>query len=223
MIEEPPPLIFAPAVVRALPESAAGLRGAPTSFVVDAMGGSGALDWRIKPIAGRSLFGMALTCDCGPNDNLALIAAVAEAQPGDVIVAATGAFTGAAVTGDLLLGIARNRGCVGFVTDGLVRDLADLEALNLPVYALGVSPNSPGKRGPGTVGLPIVCGGQVIASGDVIVADRDGVVVAPRARLAETLAGLEHVKASEAAMLERVRGGLRELPVAAAARPRDSR
>ena len=215
MIEEPPPLVFAPSIERPPAAAIERFRGAPTSFVVDAMGGLGALDWRIKPIVGTSLIGVALTCDCGPNDNLALIAAVAQSQPGDVLVVATGGFTGVAVVGDLLLGIARNRGVVGFVTDGLVRDLADLEALKLPVYAMGVTPNSPGKRGPGSVGLPVVCGGRAISSGDVVIGDRDGVVVAPRARIEETLANLEQVKAAEAAMLERVRGGLTELPFAA--------
>jgi 4-hydroxy-4-methyl-2-oxoglutarate aldolase len=120
---------------------------------------------------------------------------------------------GAAVTGDLLLGVARNRGAAGFVTDGLVRDLEDLETIDLPVFAVGVTPNSPQRRGPGSVGLPIVCGGVPIASGDLIVGDRDGVVVVPRARIAETLESLERVKAIEAATLERVRGGLKELPV----------
>src|SRR5271167_1838543 len=165
MIEEPPPIVFA-AVERPPAELVERFRGAPTSFIVDAMGGAGALDWRIKPIVGDRLLGVALTCDCGPNDNLALIAAVAEAEPGDVLVAATGGFVGAAVTGDLLIGVARNRGVVGFLTDGVVRDLDELEALNLPIFAMGVSPNSPGKRGPGAVGLPIVCGGAAIASGD---------------------------------------------------------
>jgi 4-hydroxy-4-methyl-2-oxoglutarate aldolase len=183
------------------------------------MGGAGALDWRIRPLIGASVFGVALTCHCGANDNLALIAAVAESEPGDVLVAATGGFCGAAVTGDLLIGVARNRGAAGFVTDGLVRDLTDLETLGLPIYATGVSPNSPGKRGPGTVGLPIVCGGVAIASGDLIVGDRDGVIAVPRARLEETFANLKRVKAAEAALLEKVRGGLTELPVAAARRP----
>jgi 4-hydroxy-4-methyl-2-oxoglutarate aldolase len=218
MIEEPPPLVFGAAAERPPPELIDGLRGASTSFIVDAMGGSGALDWRIRPIVGRSLIGVALTCDCGPNDNLALIAACGESRPGDVLVVATGSSASAAVTGDLLLGVARNRGVVGFITDGLVRDLVDLETLNLPVYAMGVSPNSPGKHGPGAVGLPIVCGGRVVASGDVVIGDADGVVVVPRARIAETLANLERVKAAEAAMLERVRGGLRELRVTPLAR-----
>jgi len=210
MIEEPPRLVFAPRIERPSAAAIEGFRGAPTGFVVDAMGGSGALDWRIKPIVGASLIGVALTCDCGPNDNLALVAAIAQSQPGDVLVVATGGFTGAAVVGDLLLGIARNRGVVGFVTDGLVRDLVDLEALELPVFAMGVTANSPGKRGPGAVGLPVVCGGRAVSSGDVVIGDRDGVVVAPRARIQETLANLERVKAAEAAMRERVRGGLTE-------------
>ncbi len=100
-----------------------------------------------------------------------------------------------------------------------MRDLAGLEALGVPVFAMGVSAYPPGRRGPGTVGLPIVCGGRAIASGDVIVADRDGVAVIPRGRIAETLERLERVKIAEAAVLERVRGGARELPLAAASTP----
>ena len=111
------------------------------------------------------------------------MAALADCRPGDVLVVATGGHVGAAVTGDLLIGVARNRGAAGFVTDGLVRDLDDLETIGLPIYALGVTPNSPQRRGPGSVGLPIVCGGVSIASGDVVVGDRDGVVVIPRARI----------------------------------------
>ena len=213
MIEEPPPIAFATSIERPPPELVQRFRGAPTSFIVDAMNGTGALDWRIKPLVGRSLVGVALTCDCGPIDNLAFLAALAECRPGDVLVVATGGYVGAAVTGDLLLGVARNRGAAGFVTDGLVRDLDDLETIGLPVFAMGVTPNSPQRRGPGSVGLPVVCGGVSIASGDVVVGDRDGVVVVPRARIADTLDNLERVKAMEAATLERVRAGLKELPV----------
>jgi 4-hydroxy-4-methyl-2-oxoglutarate aldolase len=213
MIEEPPPLIFAASAARPPAEVVERFRGVPTSFIVDAMGGSGALDWRIKPLIGRSLVGVALTCDCGPLDNLAFMAALADCRAGDVLVVATGGHVGAAVTGDLLIGVARNRGAAGFVTDGLVRDLDDLETIGLPVYAMGVTPNSPQRRGPGSVGLPVVCGGVLVATGDVVVGDRDGVVIVPRARLSATLDSLEHVKAAEAATLERVRGGLKELPV----------
>ena len=145
MIEEPPPLVIAPAGERPPAELVERFRGVPTSFIVDAMGGTGALDWRIRPLVGRSLVGVAITCDCGPLDNLAFMAALADCRPGDVLVVATGSHVGAAVTGDLLIGVARNRGAAGFVTDGLVRDLDDLETIGLPIYAMGVTPNSPRK------------------------------------------------------------------------------
>jgi 4-hydroxy-4-methyl-2-oxoglutarate aldolase len=204
MIEEPVPLVFAPSIERPPADVVERFR-APTSFIVDAMNGVGAVDWRIKRLVGGSFVGVALTCDCGPLDNLALMAALAESEPGDVLVVATGGYTGAAVTGDLLMHVARNRGVAGFVTDGLVRDLDDLETVGLPVFAMGVSPNSPQKRGPGSVGLPIVCGGVTVASG--------GVAIVPRMRIDETLKNLERVTAAEAATLERVRAGLTELPV----------
>jgi 4-hydroxy-4-methyl-2-oxoglutarate aldolase len=213
MIEEPPPLAFAASLERPPGALVERFRGTPTSFIVDAMNGAGALDWRIKRLVGGSLLGVALTCDCGPLDNLAFMAALAQCKPGDVLVVATNGYTGAAVTGDLLMYVARNRGAAGFVTDGLVRDLEDLETVGLPTFAIGVTPNSPQRRGPGSVGLPIVCGGVAIASGDVVVGDRDGVVVVPRARIDETLKNLERVKAMEAKTLERVRAGLKELPV----------
>src|SRR5271155_1498206 len=90
MIEDPPPLIFAPAAERPPAEIVERFRGVPTSFIVDAMGGTGALDWRIKSLVGNSLVGVALTCDCGPLDNLAFMAALADCRPRGVLVAATG-------------------------------------------------------------------------------------------------------------------------------------
>jgi 4-hydroxy-4-methyl-2-oxoglutarate aldolase len=210
MIEEAPSIqrrdVLRPAV--ALVDA---LRGTPTGFLVDAMGGSGALDYRIKPaIADQAGFcGVALTCDAGPADNLALIAALESVQPGDVIACATGGYTGCAVTGDLVLGMARNSGAVGFVTDGCVRDLPGIRAVGLPCYSVGVTPNSPARSGPGTVGFPVTIAGHPVASGDVIVADLDGVVVVPQARLDEVIARLPAIRNAEAAMDQAVRDGLR--------------
>jgi len=207
VIEEPPLLTIARNIQRPSPAEVERFRAIPTSFLCDAMSGDGALDWRIKPICMTSLLGVALTCQCGPADVLPLKTAVAISQPGDVIVVATGGFTGTAVVGDLLLGVAKNRGAAGFVTDGLVRDRIDVEALQLPVYAIGVTPNSPHSKGPGSIGLPIVCGGRAIASGDIVIGDRDGIVVVPRGDIAEVLKNLERVKAAEAKASERVRAG----------------
>lgn len=213
MIDEAPS-IQRQDVVRPTAAQVEALRGTPTGFLVDAMGGSGALDYRIKPaIAEQTGFcGVAVTCDAGPADNLALIAALEAIQPGDVVVCTTGNYTGCAVTGDLVLGMARNCGAVGFVTDGCVRDLPGIRMVGLPCYCIGVTPNSPARSGPGTVGHPISVAGHPVASGDVIVADLDGVVVVPRARLDAVIARLPAIRTSEAALDQAVRDGLR-LPV----------
>ena len=211
MIDEPPLLTIAKSCERPDKDLVGRFRDVPTSFICDAMGGHGALDWRIKPISEPHMVGIALTCNCGPADILALSAAVALSQSGDVLVAATGGHSGTAVVGDLLLGIAKNRGVAGFVTDGLIRDRLDVEALHLPVYAVGVCPNSPYGHGSGTVGLPVICGGRTISTGDIVIGDRDGVVTVPFAQVAEVLARLEEVKTAEAAMLKKVKAGLKEV------------
>jgi 4-hydroxy-4-methyl-2-oxoglutarate aldolase len=188
------------------------LRGTPTGFIVDAMGGAGALDHRIKPaIADQWGFcGVALTCDAGPADNLALVHCLLDVQPGDVIIAGAHGHTGCAITGDLVLGMARNSGAVGFVTDGCVRDLPGIRAVGLPAYCVGVTPNSPHRSGPGTIGAPVHIAGHRVESGDVIVADEDGVVVIPQARLAEVLQALPAIRESEAKADAAVRAGARK-------------
>lgn len=212
MIDDPPLLDIARAIARPSLDVIAAFAGTPTSFIVDAMGGRGAMDWRIKPVGQvRPVVGVALTCHCGPADNLALCAAVARCQPGDVIIAATDGFTGTSVVGDLLLGIAKNRGALGLVTDGLVRDQNDIEALEFPCFAMGATPNSPARNGPGSVGLQVLCGGLPVASGDIVVADRDGVVIVPRSQAPAVIAQLERVRVAEADMLAKVKGGLREV------------
>ena len=212
MIEDPPLLDIATPRAGPAPKIVDQFRGTPTSFIVDAMGGRGAMNWRIKPVGKALPFaGVALTCHCGPADNLALCAAVATCRPGDVLVAVTDQFTGTAVVGDLLLGIAQNRGVVAFVTDGLVRDQTDIEVLGLPCYAMGATPNSPARNGPGSVGLPVICGGVPVATGDIVVGDRDGVVVVPQAMTGEVVTRLATVREAEADLLAKVKGGLREV------------
>ena len=161
MIDDPPLLTIRRNIERPERSLVEAFAGTPTGFIVDAMAGRGALDRAIKPLPGTParFVGTALTCLNGPADNLALCAAVSVCAPGDVLVAATDGFSGCSVVGDLLLGIAKNRGAVGFVTDGLLRDITDIQALGFPAFGAGVSPNSPARNGPGTVGLPIVCGG----------------------------------------------------------------
>jgi 4-hydroxy-4-methyl-2-oxoglutarate aldolase len=191
----------------------AAFAGVPTGYLVDAMGGRGCLDYRIKPLvpAAAVMVGTAVTCRPGPDDNLAVFGAVDVARPGDILVAAADGFTESAVTGDLLLGMARNRGVAGFVTDGMVRDIVGILGVGLPVYCAGVTANSPARNGPGTVGLPVILGGVQIAAGDIVVGDRDGVVVVPLAEAETVLARIADVKAAEAALEAKVKAGL-EVP-----------
>jgi 4-hydroxy-4-methyl-2-oxoglutarate aldolase len=210
MIKDPPLLRIRRNFTRPTAALLAGFAGVPTGYLVDAMGGGGCLDHRIKPLAERSkvMVGTAVTCHAGPADNLALLGALHAAREGDILVCATESFMGAAVAGDLLLGMALNRGVAGLVTDGLVRDIVGILKVDMPVYCAGVTANSPARNGPGTVGLPIVLGGLRIEPGDVIVGDRDGVVVVPLAEATAVLARLGEVKAAEASLEAKVRAGL---------------
>ena len=111
-----------------------------------------------------------------PGDNLMVHKALDIAQPGDIIVVDTGDSSNA-VVGDLIARKAKHRGIVGFVIDGLARDLAGMKKVGLPVFARGITPRGPLHRGPGELNLPISCGGIVVHPGDVIVTDTNGVVV----------------------------------------------
>lgn len=210
MIEDPPLLTIRGDFPRPPPAHLASLAGVQTGFVADAMGGRGGLDHRIKPLVPLTapLVGTAMTCHCGPADNLALFGALAWAQPGDILVAATDGFMGTAVAGDLLLGMARNRGLAGLVTDGLARDLAGIVAVGLPVFCAGLSPNSPARNGPGTVGMAVVLGGVRVESGDILVGDSDGIVVIPQSEAEAAIGRLAAVRAAEVALETEVRSGL---------------
>jgi 4-hydroxy-4-methyl-2-oxoglutarate aldolase len=213
MIKDPPLLTIRRDFPRPSAETVRAFAGVPTGYVVDAMGGRGGLDYRIKPLAPQNtvLVGIAMTCHCGPADNLALFGAMATGQPGDILVAATDGFTATSVTGDLLLGMAKNRGLLGLVTDGLVRDLAGVLGVGLPVYCAGVTPNSPARNGPGTVGHAVTLGGMTIAPGDIVIGDNDGIVIVPLAQAETVLGRLNDVRAAEAVLEAKVKAGL-EVP-----------
>ena len=182
------------------------LAGTPTGFACDAMGRTGALPPEIRPLVPGAFCGPALTVRTVPRDNLAPWAALTLARPGDVLVVATGPGE-ASVMGDVMIGMARNAGIVAVVTDGLVRDIEGLEAVGIPVLARGLSPNSPFKNGPGSVGFPVALGGVAVGPGDVILGDRDGAVVIPLARAEAVADALGAVREKEERMDAAVRAG----------------
>jgi 4-hydroxy-4-methyl-2-oxoglutarate aldolase len=210
MIDNPPMLTIHRGWARPDPTLVAAFRGAQTSHVCDAMEGRGAVDWQIKPVdPGNGVFcGPALTAWAYPADIAAMFGALAEAQPGDVIMLACDGFTATAVIGDLAAGMMKNKGVAAFVTDGLARDRAGIVATGLPLFAKGIVPNSPALNGPGTVGAPVVLGGVHVCPGDIIVGDADGVVVVPQARAREVLETLGRIRTAEAAMEAQVKAGL---------------
>jgi len=215
MIEEPPLLQILSAPKRNAPSPAQldAFRDVPTGNICDAMGGSGALDMAIKPLPGLPdrFCGPALTADNGPADILALAGALSEAAPGDVIVNAVDGWQGCAALGDMVVGMARNGGVAALVSDGPARDLAGILPHGIPVFATGLNPNSPFGKGPGKVGYPVHIGGRRVASGDIVVGDRDGVVVVPFEEIDQVIKALEAVQTAEAALEARVRDGLSEL------------
>jgi 4-hydroxy-4-methyl-2-oxoglutarate aldolase len=183
-------------------------RDVPTGWLADANGRRGALDWRIRPITRAVRFaGVALTVRSRARDNLAPYAAIQFARPGDVMIVATDAYEEASVLGDILVGMAKNKGVAALVTDGMVRDVEGLNAAGIPVFARGLSPNSPYKDGPGEIGLPVALGGVTVNAGDLVVGDQDGVVIVAREALAGVADALAEVRVKEAKMDELLRAG----------------
>jgi 4-hydroxy-4-methyl-2-oxoglutarate aldolase len=213
MLKDPPILTIRRNFKRPAPELVAKLAGAQTGHIVDALQGRGALDHHVKPVdPERAVFvGPALTCECGANDNLAIMAALVVAEPGHVIIAACDGFAATAVVGDNLAMMAKNKGVAAVVTDGMARDREGIVAAGLPVFARGITPNSCVRSGPGRLGFAVVCGGVAVEAGDVVVGDRDGVVVIPHAQLEGVVAALAEIRRMEEATQAKIRAGMTHL------------
>ena len=181
------------------PALVAFFRGLPTALVADALGSFGVLSCEIRPVwNGPSFVGTALTVETAPQDLLAVHVAFKYAQAGDVLVVATGRSLKAAVIGGITTARMRHTGLVGAVTDGVVRDTAEIEANGVSVFAHGISPGTASKNGPGWIGLPVSVGGVAIEAGDVVIGDRDGVVVIPHRQAERTRAAIADAQALEA-------------------------
>lgn len=159
-------------------EKLAQLRDLGTATVYEAQGAKGALDSGMKPIDPTvRLAGPALTVDARPADNLILHHAVLKAKHGDVLVVDAKGFMEAGPWGDVLTLQAMKVGIAGLVISGCVRDANLIIDLGFPVFCRGLSIKGTGKNQPGKVNVPICIGDAVIRPGDIIVGDRDGLVV----------------------------------------------
>ncbi|MDB5843438.1 MAG: 4-hydroxy-4-methyl-2-oxoglutarate aldolase [Polaromonas sp.] len=184
------------------------LRQLGAATVYEAQGAKGALDNGMKPIdPATRLAGPAFTVDCRPADNLMLHYAVQKARPGDVLVVDAKAFMEAGPWGDVLTIQAMKLGIAGLVISGCVRDANLIIELGFPVFCRGLSIKGTGKNQPGKVNVPITIGDVLIHPGDIIVGDRDGLVVVPRDEVDSVIASSLAREEKEAGQRKAIEAG----------------
>ena len=183
-------------------------RNIPPAVISDELNRSGAMAAAIKPLApGMTCVGQALTVQCMVGDNAPLHYAVTKAWPGAVVVADARGHTDTAVWGGILTFAAKQRGIVGVVVDGGVRDVAELRESGIAVFARGAVPRGPHKGFGGEINGAVQCGGVAVDPGDLIVADDDGVVVITPAQRAGLLERCQARIAKEQEMLAGLKAG----------------